>query len=170
MIGDFFRKRLGQMIDLRHPPTVLAKHMTCQAIKYQDLFGPVAGVLGCGISTFGRPRDSWCAAVPHKHAFDESDEGSTQRWGKAPTWQYISCNEYSLRPHPARTLSQSAGRGRTAGAHHEVTVTHEHITRQRPGLFVTPVAGCKFSCLVDEISCNQWVQPTKNPRYRRALV
>ena len=72
--ADFFRSRLDQMIDLRHPMAVLAYRMPWQEIEAsianafgkqvragkkienQDLFGTVAGVVGGGVSPAGRPR------------------------------------------------------------------------------------------------------------------
>ena len=72
---DFFRSRLDQMIDLRHPLAVLASRMPWQEIEASlshrfaraakagkqiedfDLFGPAAVVLSAGgVSKAGRPR------------------------------------------------------------------------------------------------------------------
>ena len=115
MTDDFFRNRLDQMIDLRHPLAVLASRMPWQEIEASlaqrwarqvkadkqiedlDLFGPVAGVLGGGISNAGRPRlptRLMVALLYLKHAFNESDEDVIQRWGETPTWQYFSGSEY----------------------------------------------------------------------------
>ena len=71
---DFFRARLDQMIDLRHPLAVLATRMPWsqieaslapvfahrdrkgQLIEGADLFGPSVAVAGTGVSNAGRPR------------------------------------------------------------------------------------------------------------------
>lgn len=115
MTDDFFRNRLDQMIDLRHPLAVLANRMPWQEIEASlaqrwarqvkagkkvedlDLFGPVSGVVGGGTSNAGRPRlptRLMVALLYLKHAFNESDEDVIQRWGETPTWQYFSGNEY----------------------------------------------------------------------------
>jgi transposase, IS5 family len=115
MVDDFFRNRLDQMIDLRHPLAILANRMPWQEIEASlaqrwarqakagkkiegfDLFGPVVGVAGGGISNAGRPRlptRLMVALLYLKHAFNESDEDVIGRWGETPTWQYFSGNEY----------------------------------------------------------------------------
>ncbi len=115
MTDDFFRNRLDQMIDLRHPLAVLANRMPWQEIEASlaqrwarqvkagkkieglDLFGPVSVVAGGGTSNAGRPRlptRLMVALLYLKHAFNESDEDVIQRWGETPTWQYFSGNEY----------------------------------------------------------------------------
>ena len=115
MTDDFFRNRLDQMIDLRHPLAVLANRMPWQEIEASlsqrwarqvkagkrvedlDLFGPVSTVSGGGISNAGRPRlptRLMVALLYLKHAFNESDKDVIQRWGETPTWQYFSGNEY----------------------------------------------------------------------------
>lgn len=115
MTDDFFRNRLDQMIDLRHPLAVLANRMPWQEIEASlaqrwarqvkagkkiedlDLFGPVSGVAGGAISNAGRPRlptRLLVALLYLKHTFNESDEDVIQRWGETPTWQYFSGNEY----------------------------------------------------------------------------
>lgn len=115
MTADFFRNRLDQMIDLRHPLTVLANRMPWQEleaslahrfarqvragkrIEDMDLFGPSVSVVGSGVAAAGRPRlptRLMVALLYLKHAFNESDEEVVQRWGETPTWQYFSGNEY----------------------------------------------------------------------------
>lgn len=115
MTDDFFRNRLDQMIDLRHPLAVLANRMpwqeieaflaqrwarqvkACKTIEDLDLFGPVSAVIGGGISKAGRPRlptRLMVALLYLKHAFNASYEDVIQRWGETPTWQYFSGNEY----------------------------------------------------------------------------
>jgi IS5 family transposase len=71
---DFFRSRLDQMIDLRHPLAVLAgrlpwarieaalaptfarKDRLGKAIAGSDLFGTTLEIAGAGVSAVGRPR------------------------------------------------------------------------------------------------------------------
>ena len=73
-VDDFFRSRLDQMIDLRHPLAVLASRMPWQEIEASlahqfarqvkagkqvediGLFGPEVKVVGGGKSNAGRPR------------------------------------------------------------------------------------------------------------------
>ena len=109
--ADFFRSRLDQMIDLRHPLAVLASRMPWQEIEAsiahafakkvrsgkkiedEDLFGPVSGVVGGGVSPAGRPRVPlrlMISLLYLKHAYNESDEGVVERWSETPTWQYFS--------------------------------------------------------------------------------
>ena len=113
--ADFFRNRLDQMIDLRHPLAVLANRMPWQEIEASlahhfarqvragkkiedsDLFGATEVIAGAGVSKAGRPRlptRLMVALLYLKHAFNESDEDLIQRWGETPTWQYFSGNEY----------------------------------------------------------------------------
>lgn len=72
--ADFFRSRLDQMIDLRHPLAVLASRMPWQEIEASvaqlfarrvrsgktmvdvDLFGSTASLVGAGVTKAGRPR------------------------------------------------------------------------------------------------------------------
>ena len=74
MTDDFFRSRLDQLIDLRHPLAVLANRMPWQEIESSlvhrfawqvrtgkqiedlGLFGPTVSVAGAGVSNAGRPR------------------------------------------------------------------------------------------------------------------
>jgi len=71
---DFFRSRLDQMIDMRHPLAILASRLPWAAIEAsvapllvrqeraakrvisQDLLGVVEQEFGAGISSAGRPR------------------------------------------------------------------------------------------------------------------
>ena len=102
---DFFRSRLDQMIDLRHPLAKLASRMPWQEIEASiaqlfarkaragkriddvDLFGSTSTLVGGGISNAGRPRMPLRLMVSLlylKHAYNESDEGAVERWGEAP--------------------------------------------------------------------------------------
>ena len=74
MTADFFRNRLDQMIDLRHPLAVLSNRMPWQELEASlahrfarqvragkrvedvDLFGPAVSVAGAGVAYAGRPR------------------------------------------------------------------------------------------------------------------
>lgn len=112
---DFFRARLDQMIDPRHPLVILESHMPWDTIeqalahrferqsrkgsrkKSMDLFGPSTVLVGAGVSNAGRPRLSFrlmASLLYLKHAFNESDEGVCHRWGETPAWQYFSGREY----------------------------------------------------------------------------
>ena len=112
---DFFRSRLDQMIELRHPLAVLASRMPWQEIEASiaqcfarqvrqgkkiedvDLFGGVSALVGGGVSNAGRPRlplRLMISLLYLKHAFNESDEGVVERWAETPTWQYFSGQEY----------------------------------------------------------------------------
>jgi IS5 family transposase len=116
MTDDFFRNRLDQMIDLRHPLAVLANRMPWQEIEASlaqrwarqvkagkkiedlDLFGSVLAFAGGGVSNAGRPRlptRLMVALLYLKHAFNESDEDVIQRWGETPTWQYFLATSIS---------------------------------------------------------------------------
>jgi IS5 family transposase len=112
---DFFRNRLDQMIDLRHPLAVLARRMPWAQIEAAlapalahkhragvvneatDLFGPSAQLAGAGFSPAGRPRLSirlMASLLYLKHAFDLSDEALVERWAENVVWQFFSGNEY----------------------------------------------------------------------------
>jgi len=114
-IDDFFRSRLDQMIDLKHPLAVLASRMPWQEIEASlahqfarevragkqvediGLFGPELKVVGGGKSNAGRPRlpiRLMVSLLYLKHAFNESDEGVVERWAETPTWQYFSGMDY----------------------------------------------------------------------------
>ena len=112
---DFFRSRLDQMIDLRHPLAVLARRLPWDMIETAlapalahrdragreqpgaDLFGPTLAVAGAGVSPAGRPRlpiRLMASLLYLKHAFDLSDEALVDRWAENVVWQYFSGNEY----------------------------------------------------------------------------
>ena len=130
---DFFRNRLDQMIDLRHPLAVLAQRMPWQRIEAAlapalahknragkrvddvDLFGPSAQLIGAGVSAAGRPRLSirlMASLLYLKHAFNLSDEELVERWAENVVWQYFSGNAY-YEPRPPCDATQ-IGRFRTA--------------------------------------------------------
>jgi IS5 family transposase len=123
---DFFRSRIDQMIDLRHPLAVLASRMPWQQIEASvahlfmrkaradvampdlDLFGEKAVRAGSR-SNAGRPRVPlriMIALLYLKHAFNESDEGVVARWAETPTWQLFSGQAYfeHRQPCDATTL------------------------------------------------------------------
>lgn len=112
---DFFRARLEQMIDLRHPLAVLAQRLPWSQIEAAlapafargeragqpreevDLFGAATETVGAGISAAGRPRLTirlMSALLYLKHAFNLSDEELVERWAENVVWQYFSGQEY----------------------------------------------------------------------------
>jgi IS5 family transposase len=112
---DFFRARLDQMIDLRHPLAVLAgrmpwsqvetalapnfarKNRQGQVIERSDLFGTTLEIAGGGLSAAGRPRLSirlMAALLYLKHAFNLSDDDLVARWSENVVWQYFSGQDY----------------------------------------------------------------------------
>jgi IS5 family transposase len=130
---DFFRARLDQMIDLRHPLAVLAnrlpwaqiesalapafarKNRQGQAVAGSDLFGTSLQIAGAGISSAGRPRlpiRLMAALLYLKHAFNLSDEELVARWSENVIWQYFSGQEYYTPEQPCDATQ--IGRFRTA--------------------------------------------------------
>jgi transposase, IS5 family len=112
---DFFRARLDQMIDLRHPLAVLATRMPWNEIEASltplfahraragrgeadsDLFGPSTQLVGAGVSNAGRPRlpiRRMVALLYLKHAYNESDESVVQRWAQDVYFQFFSGMAY----------------------------------------------------------------------------
>ena len=112
---DFFRSRLDQMIDLRHPLAVLASKMPWDQIEQslapvferkdrpghqqfsEDLFGPTLKTAGAGVSIAGRPRLSirlMVSLLYLKHAYDLSDKQLVARWTENVQWQYFSGMDY----------------------------------------------------------------------------
>ncbi|MDP9107886.1 MAG: transposase, partial [Pseudomonadota bacterium] len=112
---DFFRARLDQMIDLRHPLAVLAHRMPWAQIEAAlapafarldrpgralagcDLFGPTLEIAGTGTTAAGRPRlpiRLMAALLYLKHAFNLSDEELVERWSENVVWQYFSGAHY----------------------------------------------------------------------------
>jgi IS5 family transposase len=115
MTDDFFRARLEQMIDLKHPLAVLAnrlpwtqleaalapafarKHRDGKPIEGSDLFGPTLAIASAGVSAAGRPRLSirlMASLLYLKHAFNLSDEELVERWAENVVWQYFSGQTY----------------------------------------------------------------------------
>ena len=130
---DFFRSRLDQMIDLRHPLVVLASRMpwsqletvlspafTRQSregtvIEGEDLFGPTVQMASSGTSSAGRPRlpiRLMAALLYLKHAFNLSDEELVARWSENVVWQYFSGLDYYTPKLPCDATQ--IGRFRTA--------------------------------------------------------
>ena len=130
---DFFRARLDQMIDLRHPLAVLANRMPWaqietalapafarksrhgQAVAGSDLFGTSLQIAGAGISAAGRPRlpiRLMASLLYLKHAFNLSDEELVARWSENVVWQYFSGQEYYTPELPCDATQ--IGRFRTA--------------------------------------------------------
>lgn len=115
MTADFFRARLDQMIDLRHPLAALAQRLPWDQIEAalapafarrnregrvvtgEDLFGPTLELAGAGVSAAGRPRlpiRLMASLLYLKHAFNLSDEELVERWAENVVWQYFSGMEY----------------------------------------------------------------------------
>jgi IS5 family transposase len=130
---DFFRSRLDQMIDLHHPPAVLAgqlpweqieatlasafsrKARTGKVIPGSDLFGKTLEFAGAGVSAAGRSRlpiRLMAALLYLKHAFNLSDEELVIRWSENVVWQYISGQTYYTPKLPCDATQ--IGRFRTA--------------------------------------------------------
>lgn len=107
---DFFRARLAEMIDPRHPLVVLAARLPWSAIEaalapkfaHQDrapktdvvdgLFGAETVEFGGGISHAGRPRlpIRLMAGLAYlKNAFNLSDEELVQRWSENVYYQHF---------------------------------------------------------------------------------
>ena len=112
---DFFRARLDQMIDLRHPLAVLATRMpwadieeslapvlahrdrTGRVVEGADMFGPTVAVAGAGVSNAGRSRlpiRLMVALLYLKHAYNESDESLVERWAQDVYFQFFSGQVY----------------------------------------------------------------------------
>jgi IS66 C-terminal element/Transposase domain (DUF772) len=108
MTDDFFRARLDQMIDLRHPLagrmlwaqiegalalTVARRNRQGQVACGSDLFGTTLEIAGAGVSAAGRSRlpiRLMAALLYPKHAFNLSDEELVVRCSENVVWQYFS--------------------------------------------------------------------------------
>ena len=105
---DFFRSRLDQMIDLRHPLAVLSTRLPWTAIEAavapklahrakpakrvigDDLAGALDGEFGGGLSPAGRPRlpIRLMVSLPYlKNSFNLSDEELVERWAENVQWR-----------------------------------------------------------------------------------
>ena len=103
MTDDFFRARLEQMIDLKHPLAVLGSRMPWaqietvlapafarqerggKVVEGDDLFGTTLAISGNGISKAGRPRIAirlMAALLYWKHAYKLSDDDLVERWSQ----------------------------------------------------------------------------------------
>jgi IS5 family transposase len=112
---DFFRSRLDQMIDLRHPLAVLATRLPWASIEAsvapmlahqarparrvigEDLAGAFEGEFGGGISPAGRPRlpvRLMVSLLYLKNSFNLSDEELVERWAENVQWQFFSGMAY----------------------------------------------------------------------------
>lgn len=133
MTADFFRARLDQMIDLKHPLAVLASRMPWdqieaalapffvrkdregKAIAGDDLFGTTLEIAGGGARKAGRPRLSirlMASLLYLKHAYNLSDEDLVERWSQDVVWQYVSGQTYYEPKLPCDATQ--VGRFRTA--------------------------------------------------------
>jgi transposase, IS5 family len=109
--NDFFRSRLDQMIDLRHPLAVLATRLPWAAIEAavapklarqalpakrlrgEDLLGAYDVEFGGGVSPAGRPRlpiRLMASLLYLKNSFNLSDEELVERWAENVQWQFFS--------------------------------------------------------------------------------
>jgi hypothetical protein len=112
---DFFRARLDEMIDLRHPLAVLATRMPWADIEVSlapvlahrdrkgreiegfDMFGLTVAVAGGDVSNAGRPRlpiRLMVALLYLNHAYNESDESLVERWAQHVYFQFFSGQVY----------------------------------------------------------------------------
>jgi IS5 family transposase len=134
MTDDFFRSRLDQMIDPRHPLAVLAQRLPWQKIETRlaplfahqarplrqieeasNLLGAVVSISGGKVSNAGRPRLSMRLMVALsllKNSFDLSDEALVERFAENVYWQYFAGYDY-FDPRPPCDATQ-IGRFRTA--------------------------------------------------------
>jgi transposase, IS5 family len=133
MTDDFFRARLEQMIDLKHPLAVLAgrlpwdqiaaalapafarKDREGKLVAGSDLFGVTMEIAGGGKSAAGRPRLSirlMVSLLYLKHAYNLSDEEVVERWAENVVWQYFSGQTYYEPKLPCDATQ--VGRFRTA--------------------------------------------------------
>ena len=127
MTDDFFRSRLDQMIDYRHPLVVLASCLPWQTMQAgvapkfahkrrplqqseetTDLAGPVVNTCGGKASNAGRPRlclRLMIALTLLKNSFDLSDEELVQRFAENVYWQHFAGFEY-FDPRPPCDATQ----------------------------------------------------------------
>ena len=116
---DFFRSRLDQMIDMRHPLAVLANRLPwtdieaslapllapllarqtrpAQRVISQDLLGVAEQEFGAGISSAGRPRlpvRLMVSLMYLKNSMNLSDEELVERWAENVQWQFFSGMAY----------------------------------------------------------------------------
>ena len=115
---DFFRSRLDQMIDMRHPLAVLANRLPWTDIEAslapllarqarpakrvisQDLLGVAEQEFGAGISPAGCPR-LMVSLMYLKNSMNLSDEELVERWAENVQWQFFSGMAHCLRYKPA---------------------------------------------------------------------
>ena len=133
MTDDFFRSRLDQMIDSKHPLTVLASRLPWDKMELAvapqfahkerplkqsdetiDLAGAVVRISDGTASNAGRPRlplRLMIALTLLKNSFDLSDEELVQRFAENVYWQHFAGFEY-FEPRPPCDATQ-IGRFRT---------------------------------------------------------
>jgi IS5 family transposase len=113
--NDFFRSRLDQMIDLRHPLAVLATRLPwavieaavapklarqalpAKRLRGEDLLGAYDVEFGGGVSPAGRPRlpiRLMASLLYLKNSFNLSDEELVERWAENVQWQFFSGMDY----------------------------------------------------------------------------
>jgi transposase, IS5 family len=116
MSDDFFRNRLDEMIDLKHPLAVLAARLPWDKMQaaiepvfahkarpvkvggnQQDLLGEVCQISGGAISNAGRPRRAlrlMMALTLLKNSFDLSDEELVARFAENVYYQHFAGYDY----------------------------------------------------------------------------
>jgi transposase, IS5 family len=116
MSDDFFRNRLDEMIDLKHPLAVLAARLPWDKMqaaiepnfahtprpvkvgdKQQDLLGEVCQISGGEVSHAGRPRRAlrlMMALTLLKNSFDLSDEELVARFAENVYYQHFAGYDY----------------------------------------------------------------------------
>src|SRR6218665_428334 len=108
--ADFFRSRLAEMIDLRHPLAVLASRLPWtqieaalapyfarrvragRVLEHDDLFGPALQAAGAGVAAAGRPRlrlRPMGSLLCLKHVYKLSDEELVGRGAENVQWQFF---------------------------------------------------------------------------------
>ena len=137
--ADFFRARLDEMVDYKHPLVVLSKRLPWSAIEQAlaphfarkprpgekisipDLLGEHEVEFGAGVSPAGRPRLAIRLMVSLqylKNAFNLSDEELVLRWSRQFTNSRcvailqrhgVLRTPPAVRPHPDRSLSPRPG-------------------------------------------------------------
>jgi IS5 family transposase len=122
MTPDFFRARLGEMVNPKDPLVVLARQMPWdeietylarffvrqpkpgQVVEVDDLFGTHAECQGGGVSAAGRKRlpiRLMASLLYLAHRDNHSDEAVVQRWSESVPYQHFSGGDdgyYEHRP------------------------------------------------------------------------
>lgn len=132
---DFFRARLDQMIDLKHPLAVLGTWLPWSELEaslapyfarqqragepceVEDLFGAHMALAGAGMTSAGRPRlpmRLMLSLLYLKHAFDLSDEAVLCAAGYNIRWLLRATVRLGLKPDFMRLYFLAAIQARVA--------------------------------------------------------